>query len=87
MREVECNTELTEYDKKRIAEDDSIIAVFHGKKGGTVYVRDTVLRTLSPEDMERNIKHMNDVANEIVRSYCRRVAAEKEKSTENCLCL
>ena len=82
MREVECNTELTEYDKQCIAADDSIIAIYHGSKGGIIRVHDNFLRTLTPEQVQKNIDHMYDVANQIVDNYCRRMAAEEGTKNE-----
>lgn len=53
MREVPCNDELTEKDRQRIAEDDSIIYVFHSSKGATVYAHDNYLRTRARPSRER----------------------------------
>lgn len=76
MREVGCNTELTDDDRKRIEEDESIIAVYHGKRGGVVYVHDTVLKTLDADSLQRNVDRMYETANQIIRDYCRRKAVE-----------
>ena len=76
MREVGCNTELTDGDRKRIEEDESIIAVYHGKRGGVVYVHDTVLKTLDADSLQRNVDRMYETANQIIRDYCRRKAVE-----------
>ena len=76
MREVGCNTELTDDDRKRIEEDESIIYVFHGKRGGVVYVHDTVLKTLDADSLQRNVDRMYETANQIIRDYCCRKAAE-----------
>ncbi len=88
MREVRCNTELTEEDKRRIEADDSIIYVFHGKRGGVVYAHDTVLRTLDAEAKRRNVERFYEVANRIVNDYCERMAKkaileEKQKQLQD----
>ena len=82
MRKVTCNTEFTPEDLKAIEEDDSIIGIFHGSNGGVVRIHDNVLRTLTPEQIERNIQHMYDVAREIAVKYYKRQAEEKLKAEE-----
>ena len=76
MRYVGCNTELTDADKKKIEEDESIIYVHHGKNGGVVYAHDTVLKTLNADSRRRNVENMNKAASKIVRDHCRRMAME-----------
>lgn len=76
MREVPCNDELTDKDRQRIAEDDSIIYVFHSSKGATVYAHDNYLRTRTPEQRKADVDNMYRVANRIIGNYCKRKVKE-----------